>query len=266
MAMYLVAMYEEYAMVCYSDLKGKVVLITGSSKALGVETARAFARSGVKVIVNGRDEQAIGRVVHSIRSEGGECLGVVADVTSATDLARLRTTICERFGTLDVLAAFAGGMGNPVPVLDITEEQWRKTLDSDLTSKFLSVKTFVPDMKARGRGNIILMSSTAGRSVSLASAAYGAAQAATLMFMRHLALELGPFGIRANAIAPSIVRNERIEQFMSAEMQARVAEQLPLRRIGTPEDVAAAALFLASDASSWITGHVLDVNGGKVML
>jgi len=250
----------------YSDLKGKVVLVTGSSKALGAETARAFARSGSKIVVNGRDEQAIGRIVGEIQADGGECLGITADVTSATDLTRLRTSIYERFGTLDVLAAFAGGMGNPIPVLDITEEQWRTTLDSDLNSKFLTVKTFVPEMKARGKGNIILMSSTSGRLVSLASAAYGAAQAATLMLMRHLAQELGPFGIRANAITPSIVRNERIEKFMTAEMRAKVAEQLPLRRIGTPQDVAEAALFLASDASSWITGHTLDVNGGKVML
>jgi 3-oxoacyl-[acyl-carrier protein] reductase len=250
----------------YSDLKGKVVLVTGSSKALGAEAARAFARSGCKIVVNGRDKQAIGRIVGEIQAVGGESLGITADVTSTTDLTRLRTSIYERFGTLDVLAAFAGGMGNPIPVLDITEEQWRTTLDSDLNSKFLTVKTFVPEMKARGKGNIILMSSTAGRLVSLASAAYGAAQAATLMLMRHLAQELGPFGIRANAITPSIVRNERIEKFMTAEMQAKVAEQLPLRRIGTPEDVAEAALFLASDASSWITGHALDVNGGKIML
>jgi 3-oxoacyl-[acyl-carrier protein] reductase len=121
-------------------------------------------------------------------------------------------------------------------------------------------------MKAKGQGNIILMSSASGRLVSQASAAYGAAQAATLMFMRHLAQELGPFGIRANAIAPSVVRNEKLEKFMTAEMQARVAESLPLRRLGTPEDVAQAALFLASDASSWITGHALDVSGGKIML
>jgi 3-oxoacyl-[acyl-carrier protein] reductase len=157
-------------------------------------------------------------------------------------------------------------MGNPVPILDMTEEHWRKTMDVDLHSKFLAVKTFAPDMKAKGQGNIILMSSASGRLVSQASAAYGAAQAATLMFMRHLAQELGPFGIRANAIAPSVVRNEKLEKFMPAEMQAKVAESLPLRRLGTPEDVAQAALFLASDASSWITGHALDVSGGKIML
>lgn len=248
------------------DLKGKVVLVTGSSKALGAETARQFALSGAKVVVNGRDEQAIERVAVSIRAEGGECIGVAADVTSSPELSQLQETIRDRFGDVSVLAAFAGGMGNPVPVLDITEDQWRKTIEADLNSKFLTVKTFVPAMKARGQGNIILMSSAAGRLVSQASAAYGAAEAGTLMLMRHLAQELGPFGIRSNAIAPSIVRNEKLDRFMPAEMQAKVAETLPLRRIGTPEDVAQAALFLASDASAWITGHALDVNGGKLMI
>ena len=96
----------------YSDLKGKVVLVTGSSKALGAEAARAFARSGCKIVVNGRDKQAIGRIVGEIQAVGGESLGITADVTSTTDLTRLRTSIYERFGTLDVLAAFAGGTGH----------------------------------------------------------------------------------------------------------------------------------------------------------
>lgn len=250
----------------YSDLKGKIVLVTGSSKALGAETARRLASAGARVVVHGRDEQAIANVVGSIESKGGECFGVAADVTSAAGLNLLQSRIREKFGHVDILAAFAGGMGNPVPILDMTEEHWRKTMDVDLHSKFLAVKTFAPDMKAKGQGNIILMSSGSGRLVSQASAAYGAAQAATLMFVRHLAQELGPFGIRANAIAPGIVRNEKLQKFMPAEMQAKVAESLPLRRLGTAEDVARAALFLASDASSWITGHALDVSGGKIMV
>jgi 3-oxoacyl-[acyl-carrier protein] reductase len=249
----------------YPDLRGKIVLVTGSSKALGAETGRLFAVAGAKVVVNGRDEQAVEKVAASIRTEGGECIGIRADVTSAKELSELQGKIRERFGEVEILAAFAGGLGNPVPLLDITEDQWRNTLEADLTSKFLTVKTFAPSMKEKRGGNIILMSSAAGRLVSQASVAYGAAEAGTLMLMRHLAQELGPFGVRANAIAPSIIRNERVDRFMSLEMQAKVAESLPLRRIGVPEDVAQAALFLASEASSWITGQVIDVNGGKVM-
>ena len=175
----------------YPDLKGKIALVTGSSKALGAETARRFAASGAKVVVNGRDERAIENVAASIRAEGGECIGVRADVTSAEELSTLRATIRGRFGDVDVLAAFAGGLGSPVPVLDITEDQWRYTVNADLTGKFLTVKTFAPAMKEKRSGNIILMSSAVGRLVSRASAAYGAAEAGTLMLMRHLAQELG---------------------------------------------------------------------------
>ena len=143
----------------YPDLKGKIALVTGSSKALGAETARRFAASGAKVVVNGRDERAIENVAASIRAEGGECIGVRADVTSAEELSTLRATIRGRFGDVDVLAAFAGGLGSPVPVLDITEDQWRNTVNADLTGKFLTVKTFAPAMKEKRSGNIILMSS-----------------------------------------------------------------------------------------------------------
>lgn len=250
----------------YPDLAGKIVLVTGSSKALGAETARRFAAEGAKVVVTGRDEQAIENVAASIRSAGGQSFGIAADVTSTADLSAMQAKIRKRFGDVDVLAAFAGGLGNPVPVLEITEEQWSNTVNADLTSKFLTVKTFAPPMKEKRTGNIVLMSSASGRLVSQASAAYGAAQAGTLMLMRHLAQELGPFGVRVNAIAPSIVRNEKIQKFMSPEMQAKVAEFLPIRRIGEPADVAQAALFLASEMSAWITGETLDVNGGKLML
>jgi 3-oxoacyl-[acyl-carrier protein] reductase len=157
--------------VTYPDLKQKVVLITGSSKALGAETARQFAASGARVVINGRDEKAIERVAGSVRSEGGECIGIAADVTSTGELIRLQRAIQDRFGEVSILATFAGGLGNPVPVLDLTEEQWRKTIDADLTSKFLTIKTFVPAMKTKRSGNIILMSSAAGRLVSQASAA-----------------------------------------------------------------------------------------------
>lgn len=250
----------------YPDLTGKIILVTGSSKALGAETARAFGQQGAKVVLHGRDKNAISALTEAMRSEGIQCEGFTADVTQTAELARLRDDIMSAYGVIDVLAVFAGGMGQPIPIIDIDEALWRKSIDSDLTSKFLTVKTFLPDMKLRRTGNIIFMSSAAGRLISLASAAYGAAQAGTLMFMRHLAKEMGPFGIRVNAIAPSAVRNEKIRESIPPEMEKKVAEQFPLERIGEPIDVAQAALFLASDVSSWITGQYLDVSGGKIML
>ncbi|MBV9512124.1 MAG: SDR family oxidoreductase [Caulobacteraceae bacterium] len=252
----------------YADLAGKTVLVTGSSKALGADTARAFGAQGAQVVVHGRDRAAVDAVVRTVQDAGGTCVGLTADLTDRVAVEglrdRLRSEFTE-FAQLDVLACFAGGMGQPTPTLGMDESLWRRTLDVDLTSKFLTVQAFAPAMRDRGQGSIILMSSTAGRQVSEATAAYGAAQAGLLMFMRHLARELGPSGVRVNAIAPSIVRNERIEKHMPAEIQAQAAKALPLRRIGEASDVANAALFLASDASSWITGQVIDVNGGKVM-
>ncbi|MEM5386348.1 SDR family NAD(P)-dependent oxidoreductase [Paraburkholderia phymatum] len=253
-------------MTRYSDLAGKTVLVTGASKALGAETARAFAKEGARVAVNGRDVQSIESVVASIRDAGGDAVGIAADVTNADDIDRLRASVTERFGSPDILACYAGGLGYPIPVLELDEAGWRRTLDADLTSKFLTVRAFAPAMCERGSGAIILMSSASGRLVSEASAAYGAAQAGTLMLMRHLAQELGPSGVRVNAIAPSIVRNEKIDRNMPPELQRKVAESRPIRRLGEPRDIAEAALFLASSASSLITGQVLDVNGGKVMV
>ncbi len=250
----------------YPEFSGRTVLITGSSKALGAETARAFAREAARVVVHGRDREAINRVTRSIHDAGGECIGVAADLTQSEDIEILRETTRAHYGDVDILLCFAGGMGAPIPLLDIDEAHWRQTIDLDLTAKFLTVRAFAPAMRDRGFGVIILMSSAAGRQVSEASAAYGAAEAGTLMLMRHLARELGPTGVRVNALAPSIVRNEKIEAAMPEEVQRRVAQFLPLRRIGEPADVANAALFLASEASSWITGQVLDVNGGKVMI
>ena len=148
-------------MAQYPDLVGKTVLITGSSKALGAEAARAFAREGARVVVHGRDQQAIARVTATIRAENGECIGLAADMTRADQIEGLCIAIKKHYGDLDVLACFAGGMGKPIPVLDIDEVLWRQTLDTDLTAKFLTVRAFAPAMRSRGHGAIILMSSTA---------------------------------------------------------------------------------------------------------
>jgi 3-oxoacyl-[acyl-carrier protein] reductase len=250
----------------YPDLNGKIVLVTGSSKAVGADVAKGFGRAGAKVIITGRDEAALSKVSEELRKENIEFLNFKADVTSSSDLLRLHDSILTKFGSIDTLVALAGGHGNPIPISEMTEEGWKNTLDTDLTSKFLTVKTFLPEMKKAARGSIILMSSAAGRILSQASPAYGAAQAGTLMLMRHLASELAPFGVRVNAIAPSMIRNEKTEKMMPVEVLKKVAEQFPLRRIGEPKDITDAALFLASDSSSWITGHTLDVNGGKIMI
>jgi 3-oxoacyl-[acyl-carrier protein] reductase len=153
-----------------------------------------------------------------------------------------------------------------VPVQDITEEDWRSSLDNNLTSTFFTVKSFLPGMLARGRGGILTMASAGARVASGAPAGYGAAKAGVIMLTRHLAQESGPNGLRVNCVSPSAVLTERTRMNMPPERQAQMLRAFPLGRLGTPDDIAQAALFLLSDASSWITGVVLDVAGGRVMV
>ncbi|MFG2006488.1 SDR family NAD(P)-dependent oxidoreductase [Spirillospora sp. NPDC048911] len=244
----------------YSDLAGKVVVITGGSRGIGAETGRAFAAQGAKVCVVGRDVEALEGVVR-----GSEvALGLAADVTDSAALAGVRERVEAELGVVDVVAAFAGGQGFPVPTLELTEERWREVIDADLTSAFLTVKAFLGGMAERGSGAVLLMSSAAGRQPSRANLAYGVANAGLVMFARHLATEIGPKGVRVNCIAPSAILTERVEKMMPGDIKEQVAKDHPLGRIGTPEDVAEVALFLASDASKHLSGLTIDVAGGKV--
>ena len=225
-----------------------------------------FATNSARVVINGRNQEKIDRVVESIRSEGGEAIGVAADCTDAAALERMRARVESELGPVEVLIAFAGGQGEPVPTRDLDEERWRGTIDANLTSTYLTVRTFLTGMLDRGGGSIVTMASTAGRLPSRASIAYGAAKAGIVMFTRHPANEVAAQGVRANCVAPSSVLTDMNRHLMPPDVQRQVAQMHPLGRIGTPEDVGEAALFLASSSSSWITGITLDVAGGRVMI
>ena len=250
----------------YHDLANKVAVVTGGSRGIGAATCRLLAQNGAKVAVNGRDEAAISSVVEEIQGSGGEAIAVAADVTGFAAVESMRRRIEEELGPADVLAAFAGGQGYPTPTEQMAEEQWRSVIDSNLTATFLTVRSFLPGMIERGGGSIITMASSAGRLPSQASAAYAAAKAGVVMFSRHVANEVGQHGVRVNCLAPSSVLTERVKRLMPEETQRQVAAMHPLGRMGTPEDVALATLFLASESSSWITGVTLDVAGGQIMI
>lgn len=250
----------------YPDLAGKVAVVTGGSKALGAATCRLLAANGVKVAVVGRDEAAIAKIVSEIAAQGGQALGVAADCTDFGAIERMRAQVEQKLGPVEVLAAFAGGSGEPTPTGQLSEEKWRAVLDTNLTATFLTVKSFLPGMIERQRGSIILMSSSAGRLPGEANAAYAAAKAGIAMFSRHLAKEAGKNGIRVNCLSPSAVLNERMKAYMSEEQQQQLARQFPLGRLGQPEDVGLATLFLASDSSSWLTGLTVDVAGGRIII
>lgn len=250
----------------FPDLAGKVAVVTGSSRGIGASTANYLAANSVKVVVNGRDPEALTRTVDTIQRSGGQAFGVIADCTQSHQVDEMRRKVEDRFGDVDLLIAFAGGGGPLEPIEDVSEQQWDSLIAVNLTSKFLTVKSFLPRMKRRGSGSIVLMSSSAGRASSQAALGYSCAQAGVVMLTRNLAQQLGPAGIRINAIAPSAIRNQRIERFMNHQQQTDLARQFAIRRIGEPKDVAAATLFLCSESASWITGITLDVAGGKVML
>ncbi|MST31956.1 SDR family oxidoreductase [Acidimicrobiaceae bacterium USS-CC1] len=254
------------AVPVYPDLSGKVAVVTGGSRGIGAATVRALARNGAAVAAVARDREALAGVVATVGEGGGRAAGVVADCTDEHQLARAVGQIHDQLGVVDILAAFAGGDGMPVPTGSETAEHWRHVVDNELTSCFLTVSAFLPDLTASPTAAVITMSSAAGRQAAGSSAAYAAAKAGVVALSRHLASELAPYKIRVNCIAPSAIENDKMRVWVSAEQRAALATEFPLGRLGQPDDVANAAAFLASQASSWITGITLDVAGGKIML
>jgi 3-oxoacyl-[acyl-carrier protein] reductase len=251
----------------YPDLAGKVAVVTGGSKGIGAATCRLLGGQGASVVVNGRDQAAIDSLVGEITRGGGRAMGVVADCLDLNAIERMRERVEEQFGPADVLIAYAGGFAAYSPAHLIEEAEWRAVIDANLTTTFLTVKSFLPGMIQRRRGSIITMASNAARFLDiLTTAPYAAAKAGIMMFSRHVAKEVGPHGVRVNCIAPATVLSDRIRKLMSEDRLAEVAALSPLGRMGIPEDVALATLFLASDSSSWLTGVTLDVAGGRIML
>lgn len=250
-----------------SGLDGRVALVTGSSRGIGAAIALHFAGHGAAVAVHGRDSAAVTAVAERIRQAGGRAMPVTADVTSYAEIEQMRTRIERELGPVDVLVANAGGNWVPPgPIEEISAADWRGTVDGNLTATFLTIKSFLPGMKDRRAGSIITMSSAAARRPSAASPVpYSAAKAGVQLLTRDLAAQAGPYGVRANCIAPETILTERNRQQIPQAQQDALAGMHPIRRLGTPEDVARAALYLASDDAGWISGVVFDVAGGSVL-
>jgi len=249
-------------------LEGKVALVTGGTSGIGSATAIRFAGEGAAVAITGRNSERGEQVVNEIVANGGEAVFICSDVRSAEDCRRAVDEVLKRFGRIDVLFNNAG-VFHPKSVPDCTEEEWDETIDSSLKGAFLMSKFVLPSMIEQGSGSIIHTSSGWGILGGDKAAAYCAAKGGLIVMAKAMAIDHGPDGIRVNCVCPGDVLTPMLpddaeKRGMAWEDYAVGAEDRPLGRIGTPEDIANAVLYLASDESSFVTGEALVVDGGGV--
>jgi 3-oxoacyl-[acyl-carrier protein] reductase len=241
----------------------QVVLITGASRGLGFATARRFLEEGARVAVHVRTPE---RAEEVVRALGDDAFPVSGDLTARGGPRSVVEAAANRFRRLDVLVNNAA-VAPPTRFESIPEEEWRETLEVNLTAAFLCLQAAVPLMKQRQYGRIVNVSSTAGRAVStLAGAHYTASKAGLLGLTRAAAKELGPHGITVNAVCPGIFDTELARGAASGERLDQLRQTFPVQRLGRPDEVGDLICFLASDAAGYITGASIDINGGSLFM
>lgn len=242
----------------------KTVVISGASRGIGAAAARLFAANGYTVAVNYcTDREGAEAVVRDITAAGGDAFAVCADVADAAAVERLVETVLQRCGRVDVLIHNAG-VAQQALLTDTTPDEWRRMLGVHLDGAYHLAHALVPQMVSRHSGCILTVSSMWGEVGASCEVAYSAAKAGLIGFTKALAKELGPSGITVNCVTPGVIDTAMCAAF-DEETRTALSEETPLGRLGTPEDVAEALLFLASERASFITGQVLGVNGGFVI-
>jgi 3-oxoacyl-[acyl-carrier protein] reductase len=249
------------------DLKGKVALVTGAASGIGRATAETLAANGARVAINFHRNQAGAEAARAqITSAGGSALVVQADVTRAAEVQSLVEQTVNEFGRIDILVNNAGSLVERLKILELTEERWDEVIDLNLKSAFLCCRAVAGSMMERKTGRIVNVSSIAGRNGgALGSIHYSTAKGGVITFTKGLAKELGPFGVRVNAVSPGVIDTPYHEQFSSPEMMKTYAGMIPLGRIGTPSEVGKVICFLASDSASYLAGETIEINGGMFM-
>ena len=246
-------------------LNGKTAVISGaaSPRGIGFATARLFARHGARVAILDLDEAGARRAAEEL---GEGHIGLACDVADRESCQGAARRVIEAFGAADVLVNNAG-ITQPVKTMDITEADWRRIVDVNMTGVLYLSQAFIPHMRERRRGSIACMSSVSAQRGGgiFGGPHYSAAKAGVLGLAKAMARELGPDGIRVNSVTPGLIQTDITGGKLTDEMRADILKGIPLNRLGEAEDVANIYLFLASDLSSYVTGAVIDVNGGMLI-
>jgi NAD(P)-dependent dehydrogenase (short-subunit alcohol dehydrogenase family) len=241
-----------------------VVLITGALTGIGRATAAAFAKDGASIVVSGRREAEGKALEAELRSLGAEAAFIRADVRHEDDVRSLIDQTVARFGRIDAAINAAGTEGRPGPVIDQTAESYAATFDTNVLGTLLSMKHELRVMQPQGHGSIVNISSTYGHEGAAGASVYAASKHAVEGMTKSAALEGASSGVRVNAVAPGPTETGMLNRFTgTAERKAALAKSVPLGRVGEPVEIARAAVFLASEKSSFVTGQILTADGGK---
>ncbi|URW76537.1 SDR family oxidoreductase [Sphingomonas donggukensis] len=247
------------------DLTGKVAIVTGSSKGIGKASAEALAEHGAKVVISSRKQEPCDEVAAAINAEHGDgtAIAVAANISDKDGLQSLVDRSRAAFGWIDVLVCNAASNPYYGPMAGIEDAQFRKVLDNNILSNHWLIQMVAPEMIARGEGSIVIVSSIAGIRGTATLGAYGISKAADMALARNMAQELGPHGVRINCIAPGLVKTDFARALWEdPERERETNARVPLRRIGTPDEIAGAVVYLASPASAFMTGQAMVIDGG----
>ena len=245
-------------------MKDKVILITGALAGIGRATALAAAGEGYRIVVSGRNAQAGQALEAELRALGAEARFIKADVRAESDVQALIEGTVAQFGRIDVAVNNAGTEGNPAPIVEQTPETYAATFETNVLGVLLCMKHELRAMQPHGHGSIVNISSTMGSRGAANASLYVASKHAVEGLTKSGALEAAAFGVRVNAIAPGPVETAMLDRFTgSQDRKAGLVASIPLRRAGRPDELANAILFVASDKASFVTGQIINVNGGR---
>jgi NAD(P)-dependent dehydrogenase (short-subunit alcohol dehydrogenase family) len=250
------------------DLTDKVAIVTGSSRGIGLAIAAALAEHGAKVVISSRKQDACDEVAHAINAQHGDgrAISVAANISSKDDLQKLVDETRKAFGRIDVLVCNAASNPYYGPMAGISDDQFRKILENNVIANHWLIAMVTPEMLERGEGSVIIVSSIGGLTSSTMIGAYNISKAADFQLARNLAAEFGPKGVRVNCIAPGLVKTDFARALWeNPDTLKAVTRSTPLRRIGEPHEIAGAAVYLASPASTFMTGQAMIVDGGSTI-